>query len=439
MLRVHKDFKDARYIGTYQNFSPRLCIKDPELIKRVLVKDFDYFVDHNTFIPYDGDSVWEKSLFNLKGDDWRHLRGVASPTFTSSKMKLMFSTILECASQVVASLQKSGEETIEFDAKELFGRLTTDVYFATHFGIQCNSLEERTNEFYIIGQKATNFLGLWFKIRFIMIQVFPKIAKVFGLQVFDREVNDFFRMLVKKNIESRKAQRIVRPDLIDIIMKSESNSHVELTDEILTALVATFFGGGFDSVSTLLMFVCYELSCDAVAQRRLQNEIEEYKENLTYKTLMEMSYLDMVVSETLRKWPVGFFLERRCVKPYIIPALNQDEVDVHLKEGDQIWIPLYALQRDSKWFSDPDRFDPERFSAKNKSNVNPYTYMPFGNGPRHCIGSRYALLVVKVAIFQIMLNYNVRLSKNVQPFRLARSYFQLLTKDKMLLEFRQRN
>ncbi|XP_031355055.1 cytochrome P450 9e2-like [Photinus pyralis] len=360
MVRAREDFKNARYIGTYQNFKPRLCIEDPELIKHVFVKDFDYFVDHNVFLPYDGDTVWEKSLFNLKGDDWKQLRGFVSPTFTSSKIKLMFHTILECSAQVVASLKKSGKEIVEFDVKELFGRLTTDVFFGTHFGILCNSVEEQTNEFYTIGQKATNFLGFWLKVRFIVIQVFPIVARVFGLRIFDQNVTNFFRLLVKNNIKSRKSQQIARPDLIGIIMKSENNpDNIELTDEILTALVATFFGAGFDTVSSALMYTFYELSCNSVVQQKLLDEIDANKDNFTYQTVMEMQYLNMVVSETLRKWPVGFFLERQCVKPYRIPALKDDEVEVQLKVGDGIWVPLYALHRDPELFSDPDRFDPE--------------------------------------------------------------------------------
>ncbi|KAF2901267.1 hypothetical protein ILUMI_04920 [Ignelater luminosus] len=67
MMKLYKDFPDNRYIGTYQLFVPKLCIRDPELIKQIFVKDFDHFVDHTMFIPTDGDPVWEKSLFSLRG------------------------------------------------------------------------------------------------------------------------------------------------------------------------------------------------------------------------------------------------------------------------------------------------------------------------------------------------------------------------------------
>lgn len=92
-----------------------------------------------------------------------------------------------------------------------------------------------------------------------------------------------------------------------------------------------------------------------------------------------MKYVDMVLSETLRKWTPGPISERQVNRPYVIE--NYDGTQVYLKKGEGISIPVYALHRDAKYFPNPDKFDPERFCDENKHNIKQGTYMPFGIGP----------------------------------------------------------
>lgn len=87
------------------------------------------------------------------------------------------------------------------------------------------------------------------------------------------------------------------------------------------------------------------------------------------------------VSETLRKYPVLPFLNRLCVADYQIP-----NTDVVIEKGTSVIIPMFGIQYDPKYFPNPDVFDPERFSENNKQNVQPFTFIPFGDGPRICIG-----------------------------------------------------
>ncbi|KAF5296439.1 hypothetical protein FQR65_LT01426 [Abscondita terminalis] len=438
MVQMYNEFYDERYVGIYELFKPRLYVKDPELIKNILVKDFDHFVDHNRFLPTDGDPIWEKSLFTLQGNEWKRLRGIASPSFTSSKMKIMFDAMVKCSQKFLHYLDNHpGEEVITLEMKDVFGRLTSDIYFATHFGISCDSLREPKNECYLMGKLGADFGGFQIKFRIVFLQMFPKIAKLLGVKALDQRVNAFFRKLVRNNIDARTQNKIVRPDLINLLMENQ-NGDCGLIDEEIVALAISFFGGGFESVSSLLSFILYELAFNVKAQRRLQEEIDTYVDKaLTYGTLQQMKYLNMVVSETLRKWPIGFFLERRCVKPYTISPVKKGEVAIHLKEDDQIWIPLYALQRDAQIYKNPDVFNPERFNKDDE--IDSYMYMPFGIGPRHCIGNRYALLVTKVVIFHFFSKYNVKaVDKTDSPIRLARSYFQLVSKGKFWLGCQQR-
>lgn len=125
------------------------------------------------------------------------------------------------------------------------------------------------------------------------------------------------------------------------------------------------------------MFAAYELALNQDIQNRLRHEISEVlaKHNgaITYDGIMEMKYLDMVFNETLRKFPVVDVQFRQCSKDFAIP-----KSDLVIPKGVQIMIPVHALHHDERFYENPSRFDPERFSQDNVRKINPFSYIPFG-------------------------------------------------------------
>lgn len=83
-----------------------------------------------------------------------------------------------------------------------------------------------------------------------------------------------------------------------------------------------------------------------------------------------------------------------CVKDYVIQPTRDGEKPVHLRKGDLIMVPSIGFHYDPKYFPNPDKFDPERFSDENKSSIVPGTYLPFGNGPRNCIGNKHHFYII---------------------------------------------
>lgn len=80
---------------------------------------------------------------------------------------------------------------------------------------------------------------------------------------------------------------------------------------------------------------------------------------------------------------------------------------MNIHKGTVIVIPIFGLHRDPKYYPEPERFDPERFSNDNKSKIKPYTYLPFGVGPRHCLGSRFALVEIKTLFFYLLTTFEI--------------------------------
>lgn len=160
------------------------------------------------------------------------------------------------------------------------------------------------------------------------------------------------------------------------------------TNDEIIAQCFLFFAAGFDTVSTLMSFMAYELALNQEIQQKVYEEIREVNPSLkgarlSYDTLSKLKYLDQVISEALRKWPPAIFTNRKCTKDY---EYNLDGKTIFIERGKSVWIPIYSFHHDSKLYKNPSKFDPERFNDENKHKIKPGSYFPFGVGPRNCIG-----------------------------------------------------
>ncbi|XP_076275240.1 cytochrome P450 9e2-like [Rhynchophorus ferrugineus] len=443
---------NSRYSGIYQFFTPTLILRDPDLIKQITVKDFDHFTDHSKFVDPEADPLWGKNLFALKGQRWREMRATLTGTFTSSKMKAMFSLMDEAADTFVKFYGDKGGDKIELEMKETYTRYTSDVIATTAFGIKVDSLTQPENTFYLMGRKITNFSGILISLKFFGFFLVPSLFKKFKISMLDKAASKFFRATINETIQMREDKGIVRPDMINMLLearkgiKQEDNTDTidagfatvqestditkfrqlkQLTNDDITSQALIFFFAGFDAISTAMCFASYELAMNKDVQDRLREEIKQtYEENnrkLTYEALLKMKYMDMVVSELIRKWPQGGLLDRICTKPYTIEAVRPDETPVTIPVDGLLWIPVFGIHRDPAYYPDPEKFDPERFNDENKVKIKPYTYIPFGLGPRNCIASRFALLETKVLLFKMLLNFEISFSDKMHlPLRLSR-------------------
>lgn len=434
---VYKKFPNDRYCGNFQLATPTLFVRDLDLIKQIGVKDFDHFTDHRT-ITSSNDTLFYKNLIVLKGDEWREMRAFLSPTFTSSKMKGMFELMSACARRVTNHFLELNKKSDEIEVKDLFTRYANDVIATCAFGVECDSLRYPDNDFYLNGKDALNFGGIR-GIKAMLANFIPGLFKLLNMRLFPKSFSDFFINCIKDSIEHREKNSIIRPDVIHLLLEARKGklkhdskrdendkgfSVVEesslgkaevrldgITDVDIAAQCFIFYIAGFDTASSGMSFTLTELAINPEVQDKLFQEIDEAMKStngkITYDTVMKMKYLDMVISESLRKWPPAPSLDRLCVKDYHIPPTKPNEVPVVVKAGDVLAIPVIGIHKDPKYFPDPERFDPERFSDENKDKIVPYSYMPFGIGPRACIGSRFALLETKIILIEFLHKFEV--------------------------------
>ncbi|XP_011172814.2 cytochrome P450 9e2-like [Solenopsis invicta] len=431
---IYDYFPNAKYIGIMDATTPAVLLRDPELIKDIMVKDFEHFLDHRTFVDEDMEPLFGKNIFFLRGDRWREMRTILSPSFTASKMKFMFNLISKCSKDFVDYLADHPEICQAIETKGAFRRYTNDVIATAAFGISVNSMKDQDNEFYKRGVEATKFSsGLLTTAKFIFMRECPRLAKWMGITFFPTTTATFFKTVVEETIKAREEQGIVRPDMIHILMqawdKKDSSVHKMTIDDIVSQAFI-FFLAGFDTTSTLMCFAIHELAVNQEIQNRLRKEVQLYlaegNGEISYDSLSKMSYMDMVISEALRKYPPVVFLDRICTKKYELPPAGPGYKNVILKPDSLLMFPIYGLHRDPQYFPNPNKFDPERFSEENKDNIVPYSYLPFGQGPRKCIGNRFALMETKILIAHLLQKFTLKtMEKTVEPIVYDKNEFTL--------------
>lgn len=391
---------------------PAVLIRDPDLIRDVAVKYFDHFTDRYNFVNEEIEPLFGNSVSLLRGERWKEMRNILSPSFTASKMRFMFELVSKCSQDFVDYLVEHPEYSSFIDAKDAFTRYTNDVIFTVAFGINVNSLKDRNNECFVRGKTVFNdIFGSIFKL--LVINTCPSLAKMIGMKVITPATTSFFRRTISDALKTRREQGIVRPDMLHLLMQAkDKDSETELTVDDIISQAFTFFLAGFDSSSTMMCFMTYELALNPDIQEKLRNEVDqcfdETNGEINYETLSKMEYMDMVVSETNRKHTFAVFIDRVCTQEFELPPAEPGYNSVVIKPGDCVWFPVYALHHDPKYFPDPEKFDPERFNEQNKGNILPYTYLPFGVGPRQCIGNRFALMEIKILMVHLLRKFVIK-------------------------------
>ncbi|KAF4524101.1 hypothetical protein B566_EDAN007684 [Ephemera danica] len=365
---MYSQHDEEPFVGFFQGRSPALLVRDPELVKNILVKDFTHFVDHGF--------------------------------------------------------------------KDVLARYTTDTIASCAFGINSNALANPDCEFRCMGRELLK-MDFWRGIKIFFILFVPEISLRLRLGFMSRELTEYFRTMVRTVTELRAKTGIVRNDFMQLLIElkdkgclspeededpgkhiknnpeeslhSSSASAIKLTEDEVTAQATVFFLAGFETSSSVMSYALLELAVHTDVQRRAQQEIDEVLErhdgNISYQALHEMQYLDWVMQESMRKYPPTVSLIRICTKNYTVPGSN-----LTIEKGTHIVIPIHAIQNDPKHFDDPTRFDPERFSDKCFKYSKQYVHMPFGEGPRQCIGYRFAKMQTKLGLLAVLRRFEVLLA-----------------------------
>ncbi|XP_072756845.1 cytochrome P450 6A1-like [Anoplolepis gracilipes] len=409
LMEVYNKYKGESMIGIFVRRTPILIVKDPDIIKDILIKDFSKFASRGLTTNSERAAPLSQHLFALEPKRWRPLRTILSPVFTSGKLKGMFSLISECADNFVECTEKLVSKNEPIECRELMAKYTTDVIGSYVFGIEMNALSDEDSEFRRIGRSY--FAPTWKNIlRTGLRQTLPWLYEILSYFLPKSEVITFLTRVVVETMKYREENNINRNDFIDILCNLKQNpdkvGDIKLTDSLIASQAFVFFAAGFETSSMTMSHALYELALNQQIQDKLRKEIDEeytkHGSNLTYENVKNMNYLDKVFKETLRKYPPGSALRRQSMTSYTF-----DGTKLNIPEGQKVWIPMFAIHRDPDIYPNPDVFDPERFSDEAVKTRHAMHFLPFGDGPRNCIGARFAVYQTKIGLMKILRNYKV--------------------------------
>jgi cytochrome P450 len=205
-------------------------------------------------------------------------------------------------------------------------------------------------------------------------------------------------------------------DLLSMLMLTRDEETGEaMTDEQLRVEVTTFLLAGQETTSLALTWTWYLLSQHVDAQRRLEEEIDVALSGRfpNYTDLVNLPYTRMVIDEALRLYPPAWGFSRQ--------ALTDDQLGgFRLPRGWLAFVIPFVLHRLPAYWPDPDAFDPERFSPRQSTDRPKFAYLPFGAGPRQCIGSQFALIEAHLVVATLAQRYRLRLvpKHRVEPWPL---------------------
>lgn len=426
----YRRFKGQPVIGLFFAFTPAVGVYDLGLIQSVLVKDFTSF--HDRYLYYnEKDDPLSANLLSIEGNTWKERRTKVTPVFTSGKIKMMFDTISSIGDKFAEVIMDKSKITAEIEVSEWLYRFTTDVIGNIAFGIDCNCLENPETEFRKHSKRIFKIDTPLSALRMMLISSFQNFSRKMKFGFNEKEVADFFFKVFSETVEYREKNKIERNDFIQQLLIMKNKGLLDLKEMAAESFI--FYFGGFHTSASVMNFILYELALNQGIQMRLRREIvdslDAHNGEINYESILEMKYLEMVVSESLRKHPPVNVLTRKCTKDYQVPGTK-----LMIPKDTQVTIPIYSIQRDPEYFPEPERFDPERFSDENIQNIKPFTYMPFGKilcfpyilnltkdnclrfdlriifyftgeGPRICIGLRFALISIKIALVKLLSQF----------------------------------
>jgi cytochrome P450 len=379
-------------------FGGQLLVSDPAGIKRVLLDNVANYpkttLDLRILSTAFGDG-----LLTSDGDKWRAHRRVMSPSFDRRSIAAYAPVITDAVEARLKAWDAKGANA-EIDVAREMTTLTLEVISRTMFSADSDALQSRLDETIRKGLAEMN-IGL------------QHIAPVIGPFLLNRKL-----ARIRANFEALDAemQQLIRgrgklagaapKDLLDrLIAATDSETGFRMADEEVRDEVIIIFLAGHETSALAATYVWYLLSLHPEQEARLHAELDAVLGGRvpSCDDLAKLSYTRMVIDEAMRLYPPAPMLSGRV-------ARAEDEICGRpVAKGTEIAILPWVVHRHRTLWEDPDRFDPERFAPERSALRPRFAYLPFGGGPRICVGAQLALTEVALLVATMARRYRLRL------------------------------
>ncbi|CAH1637380.1 unnamed protein product [Spodoptera littoralis] len=415
MQEIYNNYPNEKVVGVYRMTSPCLLIRDLEIVKHIMIKDFEVFGDRGVEFSKKG---LGQNLFHADGDTWTALRNRFSPIFTTGKLKNMFYLMNEGADNFVEHISTECQKKQEFEIHSLLQTYTVSTISACAFGVGYDSLDDKLETLKLVDQiiSAPTYANE-------LDMMYPGLLTSLNLSIIPVPIQKFFKNLVDNIITQRNGKPTGRNDFMDLILELREMREVnytkygnfvkplEITPEVMAAQAFVFYVAGYETSATTMAYLMYQLALNQDIQNRLIAEIDEVIQRntgeVTYDMIKEMKYLNKVFDETLRMYSIVEPLQRKATRDYQVPG-----TDLVIEKGTIVLISPRGIHYDEKYYDNPEVFNPDRFDPEEVGKRHPCAYLPFGLGQRNCVGMRFGRVQSQLCIVKVLSKFRVEPSKN---------------------------
>lgn len=372
-------------------------INRPESIQHVLQDNNSSYTKDT--LQYNAlSAITGEGLLTSDGDAWLAHRRLMQPAFSRQHMQGLSLPILAAVERVLNEWESYSSSGRPVDVDQAMLRLALEILGEALFGINLASEAPSLTEAVAVA------------LDHIIRQVkSPPSIPAFIPTRANRRFRSAMRTLNRAVMEiiTSHTQRQNSPpdDLLDMLIQAGPSAMGadQLRDEMVTLLIA-----GHETVASGLTWACYLLSQNPLAAEKMSQEIRQVLNGLppTVADLPALDYTRRVFDEALRLYPPAWMITRKCVQ--------EDQIaGVRIPAGSLVVIGVSAIHRNPSYWPDPDRFDPDRFTSEQSAGRPRYAYLPFGGGPRLCIGKHFALTEAPLILAAIYQRYRLELPKNI--------------------------
>ena len=409
----------------YLGIKPVIVTEDLEIIKSIMVKNFDNFINRS-YVPPLLKKGKVRGLLQLRDEQWRRVRRILTPTFSSRKLRMMTPLIQESCERLRNNMAAVSDTGTSVNVWEWFGMFTMEVILATAFSRDISSTNAKENplvmaaaSIFQTGRSSGNNLA---GERLMMIlSHFPwsvPLLRHLARRTRGAKSWDYLEETSLKLIEDRRntmsSTGTITQDLLQLMLEAHHEDTVtdRLSNDEIVATVATIMLAGYETTNNTLSYTAYLLALNPTVQDKLIQEINNYYENnpdsSLYDAAENIEYVNMVLCESLRMYPPAPRTNRECKQTCAVAD------DFIIEEGVDVSFPIFLLHRNPEYWPNPDKFDPERFNPNNEQSYPTFAYLPFGEGPRHCIGKRLALLEAKMTLVALLKDLHFEKNKDTE-------------------------
>ena len=367
-------------------------LNHPDLVQEILVKQSRRF--HKPFgVKYTANQIFGDNLFTSDGELWRTLRGLIQPGFNLPRLEIYGQVMIDKTLQTIHDWQPESMLEMTEQMMTLTLRTTTQCFF----GVDLDQTDT--------GKDLLEFIELFFqRLTSFPVPGWIPIPSNVRMKYLAKNRGQFCRVLMAE----RRQLEEDKDDMLSILLKTQEYDETGiLSDSQIINEVSNLFAAGFEVTAYSLAFTLYLLTTHPEIEQRVRQELEEVLGDrpITVADLDKLTYLEQVLKEAMRLYPVTAVVGRQAIENV---EINGDRIP----KRSTVLVPPWTLHRRADIFPDPLVFNPDRF-AEGKQ-IPKFAYLPFSGGPRACIGQGFAMMQMRINLAMMMQRYRFRLAPDYQ-------------------------